>query len=335
MLDTLSLETVVSNFSLLTLLALVVGLVIILAKGADWAIEGAVNLAYTTNMSRVVVGATIVSLGTTLPEVFVSVVAAINGNPGLSLGNGVGSIIVDTGFILGLICFLSRVPLERFILNRTGWIQVGSATLLVLISLFIRIFSPSHPVLGRWVGVLFLSLLGLYLYFTLSWARHLSRGREKEREEIDYAPLVSIILIGWGLILVVFSSKFLIVVAQELARRLGVSEDVIASTMVAFGTSLPELATAITAVKKGHPEIMVGNVVGADVLNCLFVIGASALASPLKIPSSFFYLHYPAMLLILYSFRLFISTNKGEYFPRWQGLWLISLYLFYVFWQYC
>ncbi len=332
---TLSLEVAVSHFSLWSLIIMVLGLVVVLAKGADWAIEGAVNLAYNTNISRVVVGATIVSLGTTLPEVFVSVVAAINGNPGLSLGNGVGSIIVDTGFILGFTCVLSKVPMERFVLNRTGWIQVGSATLLVIISFSIWLASPSNPVLGRWVGSLFLFLLSIYLYLTFSWARVLSRGRVEKAGEATYSPLISLLLIVVGLVLVVLSSKFLVVVAEELARRLGVSEDVIAATMVAFGTSLPELATAITAVRRGHPEIMVGNIVGADVLNCLFVIGASALASPLKIPSSFFYLHYPAMLLILYSLRFFISTNKDGYFRRWQGVWLVSLYLFYVLWQYC
>jgi cation:H+ antiporter len=104
--------------------------------------------------------------------------------------------------------------------------------------------------------------------------------------------------------------------------------------MVAFGTSLPELITAITAIRKGHPEITVGNIVGADVLNCLFVIGASAAAVPLDIPSNFYYFHFPAMLIILVSFRVFISTNKSGYFSRWQGLWLLGIYLIYLIIQY-
>ena len=105
--------------------------------------------------------------------------------------------------------------------------------------------------------------------------------------------------------------------------------------MVAFGTSLPELMTAIAAVRKGHPEITVGNIVGADVLNCLFVIGAAAVAAPLAIPDNFFYFHFPAMLLILYSFRVFISMNsRTGVFHRWQGVWLLSVYGGYVFLQY-
>ena len=122
--------------------------------------------------------------------------------------------------------------------------------------------------------------------------------------------------------------------ASEIAGRFGVPEDIIACTMVAFGTSLPELMTAIASVRKGHPEIMVGNVVGSDVLNCLFVIGAAAVASPLEIPPNFFTLHFPAMLLILYSFRVFIFMNRDGWFKRCQGAWLLGVYGVYVALQY-
>jgi cation:H+ antiporter len=137
-----------------------------------------------------------------------------------------------------------------------------------------------------------------------------------------------------GLFLVIMSARVLIPAASELAARMGVPEDVIAATMVAFGTSLPELMTAIAAVRKGHPEITVGNVVGADVLNCLFVIGAAATARPLAIPPNFFFFHFPAMLIILWSFRVFISMNKEGLFKRWQGVWLLSTYAIYVILQY-
>ena len=103
--------------------------------------------------------------------------------------------------------------------------------------------------------------------------------------------------------------------------------------MVAFGTSLPELITAITAIRKGHPEITVGNIVGADVLNVLFVIGAAAAAAPLAIPANFYYFHFPAMLIILVSFRVFISMNK-DVFHRWQGAWLLGVYAIYIVLQY-
>jgi cation:H+ antiporter len=104
--------------------------------------------------------------------------------------------------------------------------------------------------------------------------------------------------------------------------------------MVAFGTSLPELTTAIAAVRKKHPEIMVTNVAGADVLNCLFVIGATAAAKPLAVPPNCYHFHVPAMILILYPFRFFILMNRDGWFRRWQGAWLLGVYLIYVFLEY-
>jgi cation:H+ antiporter len=137
-----------------------------------------------------------------------------------------------------------------------------------------------------------------------------------------------------GLVLIIAGARVLVPAASEIAQRFGVPEDVIAATMVALGTSLPELMTAIASVRKGHPEITVGNIVGADVLNSLFVIGAAAAAAPLAIPDNFYYFHFPAMLVILYSFRVFISMNKEAVFHRWQGVWLLAVYAIYVLLQY-
>ncbi len=325
--------------SLMVLLLLVVASIAVVAKGADWLIEGAVDLAIRTGMPKIVIGATIISLGTTLPEMFVSVMAAFMGNPGLALGNGVGSIIADTGLIFGLSCVLASMPVNRYILNRTGWIQVGAAVLLVAISVMaLATREPgSPPMLERWVGFLFLALLVGYLYITYHWSKQ-KHGEEdisadNEEKETRGLALSWILLLG-GLILVIFGARLLVPGASEIAERIGVPDDVIAASMVAFGTSLPELITAITAIRKGHPEITVGNVVGADVLNCLFVIGAAAAAVPLAIPQNFYSLHFPVMLLILLSFRVFISTNKSGYFSKWQGIWLLSVYVGYLVIQY-
>ena len=142
------------------------------------------------------------------------------------------------------------------------------------------------------------------------------------------------LMVVGGLFLVVTSARILVPCAGEIALRIGVPKDIIAATIVALGTSLPELMTAITSVRKGHPEITVGNIVGADVLNCLFVIGAAAAAKPLVISPNFFIFHFPAMLLILYSFRVFIFMNRHGQFRRWQGAWLLGIYVIYVALQY-
>lgn len=315
-------------------LLIVIGVcILLLSKGADWAIDGVVALARRTGLPRIVIGATIVSLGTTLPEAFVSVMAAWTGNPGLALGNAVGSIIADTGLILGVACVMTRVPMNKFILRRTGWVQVGSATLLVAISL-ISLWIMPEPVLKRGVGFMFLGLLAVYMYVTYYWAKtggDQAGDGEAEDESDEMGIPKSLVMIFGGLFLVILGARILIPCASECAVRIGVPQDVIAATLVAFGTSLPELMTAFAAIRKGHPEIMVGNVVGADVLNCLFVIGASASATPLAIPENFFLFHFPVMLLILWSFRTFIAMqDKKGYFERWQGGWLLGIYIVYV-----
>ena len=332
------LEHCLQTQSTILLLILIVVTIVFLSKGADWMIDGVVQLARRTGLPRIVISATLVSLGTTAPEAFVSVMAAWMGDPGLALGNGVGSIIADTGLIFGLTCVLTRVPLNRFILNRTGWVQVGAATLLVVIALILPRAAGGQPVLGRGVGIFFLILLAGYMYMTYLWAKQgasdANHGEAEDGSDMLGYGLCFLMLFG-GLILVIASARVLVPCAAEIANRLGVPQDVIAATMVAFGTSLPELMTAITAVRKGHPEIMVGNVVGADVLNCLFVIGAASVAKPLVVPPNFFIFHFPTMLLILYSFRFFIFRNNAKgYFNRLQGAWLLGIYLTYVILQY-
>ena len=334
------LQQALSGLTTSLLLVIIAVCIVLLSKGADWMVDGVVDLAQRTGLPKIVIGATVVSLGTTLPEAFVSVMAAYMGNPGLALGNGVGSIIADTGLIFGLTCALTVVPVNRYILNRTGWVQVGSATLLVVIALILLIVneSSSDPVLPRWVGFLFLALLAVYMYVTYLWAKRSEESSDSEQEEeSDEEPMA--VGLAWtmvigGLLLIIVGARVLVPSASEIAVRFGVPDDVIAATMVAFGTSLPELMTAIAAVRKGHPQIMVGNIVGADVLNVLFVIGAAAAATPLAIPANFYYFHFPAMLIILYSFRVFITMNRAGAFYRWQGIWLLSIYGLYVILQY-
>lgn len=337
--DETLLQQLVADLSTSTLLIIITVCIVLLSKGADWMIDGVVDLARRTGLPKIVIGATVVSLGTTLPEAFVSVMAAYMGNPGLALGNGVGSIIADTGLIFGLTCLLVAVPVNRYILNRTGWVQVGAATLLVIIAVgvLLNTAAESEPILNRWVGFLFLSLLAVYLYVTYLWAKQSGdmSGDNNGAEAEEFLSIgMSWLMVVGGLLLIIIGARILVPSASEIALRFGVPEDVIAATLVAFGTSLPELMTAIAAVRKGHPEITVGNIVGADVLNVLFVIGAAAAATPLEIPSNFYFFHFPAMLIILVSLRIFISMNTAGVFYRWQGAWLLGVYGTYVFLQY-
>jgi cation:H+ antiporter len=323
------------------LLAIVLAAMGILIKGADWLVEAAAHVAYRLGISKVIVGATVVSLGTTSPEAAVSVMAAWAGQPGLALGNAVGSIIADTGLIFGLGCLISVIPADRYVLKRQGWVQFGAASLLAALCYAAFITRGDAARLGRGVGILMLALLVAYLIASVRWSRqHPFTSAPAAPKRRGAGPTLPIVLalgvVGLGL--VILASRVLICSVSVLAVRWGVPQVVIAATIVALGTSLPELVVGVTSVLKGHTELLVGNVIGADVLNVLFVIGASAAAAELpiveagaRVPRIFLYLHLPAMLIILGIFRLYIfsASSRGS-FRRWYGLPLVALYVAYV-----
>lgn len=321
------------------LLLLTGGTMAVLIKGADWLVEGAAGLAYRLGVSKVIVGATIVSLGTTSPEAAVSVMAAWAGQPGLALGNAVGSVIADTGLIFGIGCLMATLPADRFILNRQGWVQVGAALLLAVLCYGAFYLWGDAATLGRGIGFAFLLLLVGYLVISVRWSReHAFSGTavEKPAKPLGVPRAIGFILIG--LILVIFASRGMICAVSTLALRWGMPQVVIAATIVALGTSLPELVVGITSIVKGHKELLVGNVIGADVLNVLFVIGASAAAARLPIvevgsptPHIFLALHLPTMILILLLFRSYIfAASKRGTFRRWFGAPLVLIYVAYV-----
>ncbi len=339
-----------AGLSQLVLLLITAVAVVVLAKGAAWLVDGASGLAYRFGISKVIVGATVVSLGTTSPEFAVSVMAAWSGEPGLALGNAIGSVIADTGLIFGLGCLLVVLPADRFVLARQGWVQFGSAALLTAIAYGSWLVMGDAARLGRWVGVLFLVLLLAYLRLSIRWSRQHRQGEpfqmdqdeDAERKRREGLPWLLLTSIG-GVGLVLVASRGLILSVTELAEvQWHVPRIVIAGTLVALGTSMPELVIGIASILKGQREILVGNVIGADILNVLFVIGASAVAAPLpileagtRVPEIALYVHLPTMMLILVLFRLFIHrAGAGGSVRRWYGLPLVAIYVAYTVLQY-
>ena len=325
----------------LVLLAVLIVSIAVLGKSADWLVDLAVGLSLRLGLPRVIVGATIVSLGTTAPEAAVSVLAAFAGRPGLAMGNAVGSIICDTGLILGLACLLKPLPFTRSVVNRQGWVQFGCGVLLVALSIPwadpLSMFAEGGGgTLSRSSGFVLVALLLLYMIWSVRLARGEAATADEEIESDDRPVILVLVALIAAVALVVVSSMFLIGSATLLAERFGVPESVIAATMVAFGTSLPELCIAMAAVRKNQGELAVGNIVGADILNVLFVAGLSAAVTPagLRAESHFFQMQFPAMLFILLVFRCGIWQASDDRLKRPFGVVLLSTYLAVTFLSY-
>ncbi len=318
------------SFPTLILILIIAAALYTVGKGADILVDEAVSLSVHWGIPKMVIGATIVSLGTTLPEAAVSVMAAVEGNPDLALGNAIGSIIADTGLIIGLAALLGKLPVDPMIIKRQGKIQYLSCLLLAVVSLpFFG--SGGHGNISQLTGIGFLILLATYIYFSLKWAKE---DNSAELDEITEEPsplYIQVLKLLIGITLVIGSSKILIPSVEITATRIGIPQGVIAATLIAFGTSLPELVTAVTAVRKGHGELAVGNIVGADILNVLFVVGASASVTSggLSVPVSFYKLQIPAMLLIIFAFRQF-TKGKNLMITKSEGLFLGGMYAVYL-----
>ncbi len=331
-------EEILSHFmqgQSLPILFLIIALFICtLSKGADFLVDEAVALSLRWGVPTVLIGATIVSLGTTLPEAAVSVLAAVAGKPSLALGNAVGSIICDTGLILGIAAIMSPLPLNRAIVNRQGWIQLGAGFLLVIACLPWSNLGETFSKGGRLpqtMGLLFLFLLGAYLFLSIRWVKTGDSGEDsmilhvKKEEGGGFLILLKLM---FAIAMVVLSSQVLIPAVEETAHRLNIPNSIIAATLVAFGTSLPELVTAVTAVRKGQGGLAVGNIIGADILNVLFVAGAAAAVTGdgLLATPHFFRFLFPAMISVLVIFRIGIFLSKDK-LGRPFGFLLLFIYL--------
>ncbi len=316
------------------LLASVAVSLLVLGKSADMLVDQAVDLSENLRIPPMVVGATIVSLGTTTPEAAVSVLAAIEGAPGLALGNAVGSVIADTGLILGLACLIAPLKLDPRIVNRQGWIQIGVGVLLVVLCVpWTRLDQTllAGGTLAQASGFLLLALLAAYLYLSVRWAGQQRHSTGTAESYGAASAWIALLKLAAAVALVVLSAHVVIPGVTEAARRMSVPDSVIAATLVAFGTSLPELVTAVTAARRGQGELAVGNVIGADILNVLFVAGAAAAVTPggLHAGGNFFSVLFPAMLFILIVFRTGVILSR-DVLRRGFGYILLAAYCVYI-----
>lgn len=268
------------------LVLLAVGFVL-LVKGADWFVEGASGLAEKFGIPQLVIGLTIVAMGTSLPEAAVSVSAALKGSAEITIGNIVGSNIMNVLLILGLTSVITPIAVQKSTVKYEIPFVIAVSALLMGLGL-------TDNVVGMTDGILLWALMICYLLYLLRMAKKgaglpgEAEALEKEqnpKEKMTVFKMLVFILAGG--VMIVIGSDVAVDAATRLARIFGMSERLIGLTIVAFGTSLPELVTSVTAAIKGKADIAVGNIVGSNIFNILFVVGTSALITPVAYVSAF------------------------------------------------
>ena len=292
----------------------------ILLKSANFFVDGAVGIANIFGIPKIVIGIVLVSLATTLPEFSVSVQSAYLGHPEIALGNAVGSVMADEGLALSLAAIIGiSIAVDRNILKSFGFFLIGSA--------FISYAFAFDAFIGRIEGILLISLLAGYYYYLIR--RGMPKSAQRYQKKSLSHPKLKKILVFFiiGAAGVIVSSRLVIWSGLSIAKIFGVPEIIIGLTMIAIGTSLPEISTAITSAVKGHGEIAIGNILGADVLNLLWIIGAAAIVNPIRVNPRTIAFAYPWMIILVVT--MVILMWHRHQLTRKKGMLLVALYVVY------
>ena len=300
---------------------------VLLIKGGDWFVDGATGIARRFRLPDIIVGATVVSIGTTLPEVMVSTTGALLGQGAMAYGNAIGSIICNTALIAAISVTCNPGPVNVKTMKMPVFFFFTSAAVYCLAAYWLGTFP-------RWLGIIMLAIFVVYL---IANVRQGLRYPEETAEEAESAAasrslVMELVLLVIGAALIAYGANLLVEHGTIIAQKLGVPETVIALTFVALGTSLPELITTITSLKKGHASLGIGNVIGANVFNLVLVSGMAVTIAPFDVPvgklllgrNASLVLDIPLMLLVMLLLTVPALTKKR--LSRWQGITLLCIY---------
>jgi len=314
---------------LLAIVLVIAGLVL-LAGGGDILIRGAVSLARLAGLTTAVIGLTVVALGTSLPELVVSLLAALRGQPDIAVGNVIGSNIFNIAAILGATAVIRPVPIHGAAV-KVDW------PIMVLVSA-LGLLVMRDGAIDRFEGAFFVMGLVAFVSFSVWLARREVRNaeaRELARSVAEHAPPAdwqqvgkSLMLVAGGIIALVIGGRLLVDGAVQLARVVGLTERVIGLTIVAAGTSAPEMAASVAAARKGHSDIAVANLLGSNIFNILGILGATALVTP--IPVALEMVRSDAWWMMGVALVLFPLMRVGRSITRLEGAFLLGGYLLYV-----
>lgn len=290
---------------------------VLLVKGADFFVDGAASVATKFGIPQIVVGLTIVAMGTSAPEAAVSIGSALKGSNGISIGNVLGSNIFNVLIVLGVTACICTLHVKKSVVRVDLPVMLGVSVLLLVIGMV-------KPDLNYITGIVFWIILIVYIVYLIIYAKKTNDSEEEEYK--DLPPLKIVIYILGGIVAIVLGSDVAVDGATAIAKLLGVSDRIIGLTIVAFGTSLPELMTSITAARKGNADLAIGNVVGSNLFNILFVLGTTCLIQTVTFSASFL---FDGIVGVVAAALLWILVcRKGE-LKRFGGALLLLLYVGY------
>lgn len=288
----------------------------LLVKGADWFVDGASGLARKLGIPQLVIGLTIVAMGTSLPEAAVSISAALRGNAGITIGNIVGSNILNILIILGVTALIATLKVA----DSTVRYEIP----FMIVATFVLLWLGYTGGQVTWLeGVILWVLFLLYLRYLYMMAK---KGKEEEREaeQLSTAKIIGLILAG--VVMIAAGSNFAVEGASNLAKALGISQRFIGLTIVALGTSLPELVTSVSAARKHNADIAIGNIVGSNIFNILFIVGTTALITPVTYASGFV---VDTLIAAAVGILLFVCVARTKELRKKAGIVMLLAYILY------
>ena len=306
-----------------SLIKLIIGFAL-LVKGADIFVDGASSVAKKMRIPAFVIGLTIVAFGTSAPELAVSITAAMKGSNDIAIGNVVGSNIFNTLVVLGASAAITPIVVDKGMIKKDYPLSIFAAVLLGLLSMDTILFKAEAMTLGRVDGIILLIAFAGFMYMTVKAGLE---NRTEEDEENEAMPIMkSLIFIVLGLVGIVIGGDVSVEGAKEIARFFGLSEAIIGLTIVALGTSLPELVTSVIAARKGESDIAVGNVIGSNIFNVFLILGVSATILPMTISSTYL---YDMIMLIAVMVLTYLPIAKSKIVSRGMGFTMVLVYVSY------
>jgi len=306
---------------------LIIGFVLLI-KGADFFVDGAANIAKLLRIPAMIIGLTIVAFGTSSPEATVSIISSLQGTADVAVGNIVGSNIFNITMVVGIAAIIYPLAVEKDIIRKDLPYTLLASIVLIVFMADVTLQGAADNSITHGDGIMFLLLLGVYLYiiiYTSIKSRKENSLDQENTADVTWGKNLLITIVG--LVMIIIGGQMVVKSATDIAYSLGMSEALVGLTIVAIGTSLPELVTSISAAVKGQSEIAIGNVVGSNIFNILFVLGISAVITPLPVNSIMF---IDVILMLFLTVLLWIFSRTNYKVGRTEGIVFVAFYVVYM-----